>query len=201
MAKSEIMIRGRIGNMIFYRVRGVTRIRSVPLSTGKPDSSKCRPARLRLIAAVRFYQRLQDSRFRDIWRMAAKDTAINGYNLFVKQNIHVFNDRTLFDPVRLQLVFGALPPMNCLELSEQTGRRIVLTWKNSLEPAGIREWWPCVKGECIRPFGWIRLQTVGRSKGRPLNWMICRRGRSTCIVFSFRQTGRLILPAVICVFI
>ena len=28
--------------------------------------------------------------------------------------------------------------MNCLELSEQTGRRIVLTWKNSLEPAGIR---------------------------------------------------------------
>ena len=70
--------------------------------------------------------------------MAAKDTAMNGYNLFVKQNIHVFNDRTLFDPVRLQLVFGALPPMNCLELSEQTGRRIVLTWKNSLEPAGIR---------------------------------------------------------------
>ena len=138
MAKSEIMIRGRIGNMIFYRVKGVTRIRSVPLSTGKPDSSKCRSARLRLIAAVRFYQRLQDSRFRDIWRMAAKDTAINGYNLFVKQNIHVFNDRTLFDPVRLQLVFGALPPMNCLELSEQTGRRIVLTWKNSLEPAGIR---------------------------------------------------------------
>ena len=138
MAKSEIMIRGRIGNMIFYRVKGVTRIRSVPLSTGKPDSSKCRSARLRLIAAVRFYQRLQDSRFRDIWRMAAKDTAINGYNLFVKQNIHVFNDRTLFDPVRLQLVFGALPPMNCLELSEQTGRRIVLTWKNSLEPAGVR---------------------------------------------------------------
>ena len=130
MAKSEIMIRGRIGNMIFYRVKGVTRIRSVPLSTGKPDSSKCRSARLRLIAAVRFYQRLQDSRFRDM--------AINGYNLFVKQNIHVFNDRTLFDPVRLQLVFGALPPMNCLELSEQTGRRIVLTWKNSLEPAGIR---------------------------------------------------------------
>ena len=138
MAKSEIMIRGRIGNMIFYRVRGVTRIRSVPLSAVRPDALKCRTARLRLIAAVRFYQRLQDSRFRDIWRMAAKDTAINGYNLFVKQNIHVFNDRTLFDPVRLQLVFGALPPMNCLELSEQTGRRIVLTWKNSLEPAGIR---------------------------------------------------------------
>ena len=39
MAKSENVIRGRIGNMIFYRVRGVTRIRSVPLSTGKPDSS------------------------------------------------------------------------------------------------------------------------------------------------------------------
>ncbi len=136
MAKSENVIRGRIGNMIFYRVRGVTRIRSVPLSAGRPDALKCRTARLRLIAAVRFYQRLQDTRLRYIWRMAAKDTAMNGYNLFVKQNIHVFNERTLFDPARLLLVFGILPPMNCLELAEQTGRRIVLTWKNSLEPAG-----------------------------------------------------------------
>jgi len=38
----------------------------------------------------------------------------------------------------VRLVFGTLPPMNCLELAEQTGRRIVLTWKNSLEPAGVR---------------------------------------------------------------
>ena len=84
MARSEIMIRGRIGNMIFYRVKGVTRITFNPsVEQGKPDSSKCRSARLRLIAAVRFYQRLQDPRFRDIWRMAAKDTAMNGYNLFV----------------------------------------------------------------------------------------------------------------------
>ena len=130
MAKSENVIRGRIGNMIFYRVRGVTRIRSVPLSAVRPDALKCRTARLRLIAAVRFYQRLQDTRLRDIWRLAAKDTAMNGYNLFVKQNIYVFNERTLFDPARLLLVFGTLPPMNCLELAEQTGRRIVLTWKN-----------------------------------------------------------------------
>ena len=129
MAKSENVIRGRIGNMIFYRVRGVTRIRSVPLSAVRPDALKCRTARLRLIAAVRFYQRLQDTRLRDIWRMAAKDTAMN---------IHMFNERTLFDPARLLLVSGTLPPMNCLELAEQTGRRIVLTWKNSLEPAGVR---------------------------------------------------------------
>ena len=38
MAKSENVIRGRIGNMIFYRVRGVTRIRSVPLSAVRPDA-------------------------------------------------------------------------------------------------------------------------------------------------------------------
>ena len=40
MAKSENVIRGRIGNMIFYRVRGVTRIRSVPLSD-RPVASDC----------------------------------------------------------------------------------------------------------------------------------------------------------------
>ncbi len=54
MAKSENVIRGRIGNMIFYRVRGVTRIRSVPLSAVRPDALKCRTARLRLIAAAGF---------------------------------------------------------------------------------------------------------------------------------------------------
>ena len=41
MAKSENVIRGRIGNMIFYRVRGVTRIRSVPLSAVRPVASDC----------------------------------------------------------------------------------------------------------------------------------------------------------------
>ena len=43
MAKSENVIRGRIGNMIFYRVRGVTRIRSVPLSAVRPDALPDRP--------------------------------------------------------------------------------------------------------------------------------------------------------------
>lgn len=95
MAKSENVIRGRIGNMIFYRVRGVTRIRSVPLSAVRPDALKCRTARLRLIAAVRFYQRLQDTRLRDIWRMAAKDTAMNGYNLFRETEHPCVQRRTL----------------------------------------------------------------------------------------------------------
>ena len=93
MAKSENVIRGRIGNMIFYRVRGVTRIRSVPLSAVRPDALKCRTARLRLIAAVRFYQRLQDTRLRDIWRLAAKDTAMNGYNP-VRETEHLCVQRT-----------------------------------------------------------------------------------------------------------
>lgn len=35
MAKSEIMIRGRIGNMIFYRVKGVTRISFSPVVNGQ----------------------------------------------------------------------------------------------------------------------------------------------------------------------
>ena len=52
MAKSENVIRGRIGNMIFYRVRGVTRIRSVPLSAVRPDALKCRTARLRPVLSA-----------------------------------------------------------------------------------------------------------------------------------------------------
>ena len=138
MATTENAIRGRIGNMIYYRVKGVTRIRSVPISQGMPDSLECRNARLRLIAAVRFYQHLQDKQFRNIWRIAAENTKINSYNLFVKQNIHAFNERTLFAPANLQLTSGVLPPMNCPEIVEQTGQRLVLAWTNSLATEGTR---------------------------------------------------------------
>lgn len=58
-----------------------------------------------------------------------------GGTAFTSENIYVFNERTLFDLARLLLVFGTLPPMNCLESAEQPGWPIVLTWKNSLTPA------------------------------------------------------------------
>ena len=38
MAKTENLLQGRLGNLIFYKVKGVTRIRSVPLMVHNPET-------------------------------------------------------------------------------------------------------------------------------------------------------------------
>ena len=38
MAKTENLLQGRLGNLIFYQVKGVTRIRSVPLMVRNPET-------------------------------------------------------------------------------------------------------------------------------------------------------------------
>ena len=59
MAKTESLLQGRLGNLIFYKVKGVTRIRSVPLSVRNPKTQAQQSVRKRLIAAVLFYRRLK----------------------------------------------------------------------------------------------------------------------------------------------
>ena len=84
MAKTDHLIRGRVGNLVFYSVRGETRVRSLPLVKRTLRSPEQEMNRRRLIVAVRFYQRLKTLRLRDVWREATRETVINGYNLFLK---------------------------------------------------------------------------------------------------------------------
>lgn len=138
MAKTDHLIRGRVGNLVFYSVRGETRVRSLPLLKRISHSPEQELNHRRLIVAVRFYQRLKTLRLRDVWREATRETTINGYNLFLKQNLHVFNERTLFDPAGLSMTAGTLPRMNGLALVSQVEDEITVAWKNSLEMDGER---------------------------------------------------------------
>ena len=138
MAKTDHLIRGRVGNLVFYSVRGETRVRSLPLVKRTLRSPEQEMNRRRLIVAVRFYQRLKTLRLRDVWREATRETVINGYNLFLKQNLHVFNEHTLFDPAGLSMTAGTLPRMNGLTLVSQVVDEITVAWKNSLEMDGER---------------------------------------------------------------
>ena len=99
MAKTENLLQGRLGNLIFYQVKGVTRIRSVPLMVRNPETPAQQAVRKRLIVSVQFYRRLKDTPLKAVWQVAARDTLVNGYNLFLKRNIHAFNDRTLSLPL------------------------------------------------------------------------------------------------------
>ena len=132
MAKTKELINGKVGNMIFYRVNGETRVRSVPTEYRDANTPEQQQVRLRLVAVVRFYQNLKDTRLREVWRVAAKGQAASGYTLFLKTNISVFNAETITDPSRLRLAEGRLPGMNDLREKERDGSRIVLAWQNSL---------------------------------------------------------------------
>lgn len=136
MAKTENLLQGRLGNLIFYKVKGVTRIRSVPLMVRNPKTLAQQSVRKRLIAAVQFYRRLKDTPLKVVWQLAARDMPINGYNLFLKRNIHAFNDCTLVTPSALSMTCGRLPRMNDLRVAGRSDRTVTLAWNNSLEMEG-----------------------------------------------------------------
>ncbi len=132
MAKADTMIRGRVGNMIFYEVNGETRVRAAPMEYRDANSTEQQMVRRRLVVAVRFYQSLKETRLRAIWQVAARGKASNGYTCFLRENIHVFNERTIGDPSRLKLAEGCLPGMCNLRVAGWTGNRVTLAWENSL---------------------------------------------------------------------
>lgn len=136
MAKVDGVIQGRVGNMIFYQVNGVTRVRTAPPKIRDPNTPKQQANRNRFIVALRFYQRMKDTFLPIVWQLGAKGMAMSGYNLFMRLNISVFNERTIFDPAHLVLTLGSLPRMNKLMVKERQGNCVTLEWENSLNVEG-----------------------------------------------------------------
>lgn len=137
MAKTENVFQGRMGNTVFYKVNGVTRVRSAPMKIRNANTPEQKVNRRRFIVALRFYQQMKKTFLPIIWRIGAKEMAMNGYNLFMRLNISVFNERTIFDPAHLVLTLGSLPRMNKLIVKERQGNCVTLEWKNSLNVEGI----------------------------------------------------------------
>ena len=59
MAKTEQEIRGKVGNMVFYKVGNEIRVRSTANDFQDADSEGQHPGRSRLRVATLFYQRLR----------------------------------------------------------------------------------------------------------------------------------------------
>jgi len=139
MAKSDQQLRGKVGNTIFYRVGGETRVRSTAANFRDTNSDNQRSLRSRLRAATYFYRRLVEVISREIWKQAANGTGKNGFNLFMKENMLVFNaDGKIGDFSRLSLTAGSLQAVNHLEAVVDDERRVALTWDgdSSLPSAG-----------------------------------------------------------------
>ena len=134
MAKTEQEIRGKVGNMVFYKVGNEIRVRSTANDFQDADSEGQHPGRSRLRVATLFYQRLTKTISRRIWKLAATGTSQNGFNLFMKKNMMVFTPcGRVGDFSRLCLTAGVLQQVNHLEVAEDNGKQVTLTWKVGID--------------------------------------------------------------------
>ena len=131
MAKTEQEIRGKVGNMVFYKMGSETRVRSTASDFQDADSEGQRSGRSRLRVATLFYQRLTKVISREIWKLAAAGTSQNG---FMKKNMMVFTPcGRVGDFSRLCLTAGVLQQVNHLEVAEDNGKQVTLTWKVGID--------------------------------------------------------------------
>ena len=159
MAKTEQEIRGKVGNLVFYKVGNEIRVRSTAGDFQDADSEGQQPGRSRLRVATLFYQRLTKVIPRKVWKLAAGGTSQNGFNLFMKKNMMVFTPcGKVGDFSRLCLTAGVLQQVNHLEVVADNDDRVTLTWEAGIDSpsAGAKD---CLRvivllsDRCFSPFG------------------------------------------------
>ncbi len=121
-------LRGKIGNVIFYRVGEEVRVRSRSsrYRDAKTPEQQAQRSRVKGVAAL--YNGLS-SQLLVYWKEQAVGTNLTGYNLFMRSNIHnVGPDGNLLNPQELLVVQGNLPQPSWVK-AELTSRGIMqLAW-------------------------------------------------------------------------
>lgn len=126
-------LKGKIDHLILYESRGQMRLRSSGNPVISPRSPEQQLQQKRLRAAVAFYRANRNTRFVQIWRIAAQNKVMSGYNYFLHSNIAVFNeDHRISDYSMLQISCGSLELPPCLKVADYWRGHLQLTWQNSL---------------------------------------------------------------------
>lgn len=131
-------LKGKIDNLVFYESRGQTRLRSQTANDTTPST----PAQLlqqgRLRTAVSFYRANAGSALPHIWRTAAKGKVMSGYNLFLRENMAVFDaDFRISDYAQLHVSRGQLEFPQSLRLSSYGEGEACVEWRNVLPPTSL----------------------------------------------------------------
>lgn len=126
-------MKGKIGHLILYNVKGQirTRANSGKMSVLWSPAQELQQNRLR--SAVFFYRANQTTFLPKIWRLAARNMVMSGYNLFLRENMPVFNaGHSIGDYSMLHISKGTLEFPQVLQVSGYGNGKIRLTWKNLL---------------------------------------------------------------------
>lgn len=126
-------MKGKIGHLILYNVKGQIRTRTNSGKISVPWSPAQELQQNRLRSAVFFYRANQATLLPKIWRIAARNMVMSGYNLFLRENMPVFNaGHRIGDYSMLHISNGTLEFPQVLQVSDYENGKIRLTWKNLL---------------------------------------------------------------------
>lgn len=122
---------GKIGNMVFYQYYGRTYVRRLPVSVRNPRSPLQMIQRNKIIAVQSFYKNLKDTVISRIWKKAATEMKMSGYNLFLKCNIASFDGQgSMADYAKVHFSYGILPQADRMSLAGKTQNGIEVRWEN-----------------------------------------------------------------------
>lgn len=119
---------GRVGNVIFYRVRGVLYARAYPTEVKDCRSELQVYYRERMKWVVTFYEVIRQTLLVRVWQAMGRNKNRSAYNLFVQANIRAFNGMALFYNL-VHFSSGNLFLPNGLQAGRD-GDKVRLTWKN-----------------------------------------------------------------------
>lgn len=131
-------LKGKIGNLVLYETRGQIRLRGNGMSEAIPKTPAQQLQQARLRTAVAFYRANAETPISRIWRAAARDKVMSGYNLFLRCNMAVFDDEYhINDYSQLHVSRGRLEFPQSLQLVKYGKGKIHLKWKNILPPTSL----------------------------------------------------------------
>lgn len=132
-------LKGKIGNFVLYETCGQVRMRGNGMTEVYPRTPAQQLQQARLRTAVAFYRANAETSLPHIWRTAAHDKVMSGYNLFLRCNMSVFDDAYhINDYSHLHMSRGRLEFPQSLQLVKYGKGKIYLKWKNVLPPTSLR---------------------------------------------------------------
>ena len=134
-------LKGKIEKLVFYCARGQQRVRALAELGPRPRSQAMELQSCRLRACIAFYRANLLTELPRIWKCAAEGMVATGYNLFLGNNMRVFDrQHRITDYAALKVTTGSLELPTGWSTQPLTPRSVRIAWHNVLpEDASHRQ--------------------------------------------------------------
>lgn len=120
--------KGTLGNIVIYKVKNQVRIRTKPAKHRDRKSPRQLNQRAKMKTALELYQQL-DYAFKRSWQISSESSAMNGCNLFIRENIgNIGADGEVGDWANLKISHGNLPPAKQPRMEKSEGQTLTVSW-------------------------------------------------------------------------